>query len=68
MHCFDCAQEGRDSAGVGVCTSCGLFICGDHARITGTEVQRTIGVLPRSSPLAARRLVCVPCRAAETAH
>ncbi|MEU1345065.1 DUF2180 family protein [Streptomyces sp. NPDC090075] len=68
MHCYDCAQEGRtDRTGIGACTRCGLFTCADHSRITRTTVQRPVGVIPMTSAVQARRLVCGACRTAEVA-
>ncbi|MFJ4466956.1 DUF2180 family protein [Streptomyces sp. NPDC089424] len=69
MYCFDCAQEGRDSiGGIGVCTACGLITCGEHAHITETDIRRPVDLGPHTSPHATRRLICLTCRAAETAH
>ncbi|MEU2617756.1 DUF2180 family protein [Streptomyces sp. NPDC007157] len=66
MHCYDCAQDGRDDTiGIGACTRCGLFTCADHSRILRTTVQRPIGVIPMTSVRPARRLVCGSCRTAE---
>ncbi|MFJ8493856.1 DUF2180 family protein [Streptomyces sp. NPDC094038] len=68
MHCYDCAQSGcHESNGIGACTRCGLFTCADHARILQTTVQRPVGVIPMTSTLPARRLVCGTCRTAEAA-
>ncbi|MFD7880297.1 DUF2180 family protein [Streptomyces sp. NPDC059766] len=69
MHCFDCTENGSaTTAGIGACTGCGLFVCRDHARVVGAGVQRPVGVVPRTSPVAARRLVCATCRTAEIAR
>ncbi|MEU9448941.1 DUF2180 family protein [Streptomyces sp. NPDC048277] len=68
MHCYDCAQEGRnDNTGIGACTRCGLFACADHSRVVRTTVQRPIGVIPMTSAVPSRRLVCGACRTAEAA-
>ncbi|MFD4600287.1 DUF2180 family protein [Streptomyces sp. NPDC058464] len=66
MHCYDCAQAGRhDANGIGACTRCGLFTCADHSRVVQATVQRPIGVIPMTSVLPSRRLVCGACRTAE---
>ncbi|MEV6183239.1 DUF2180 family protein [Streptomyces sp. NPDC052015] len=68
MHCYDCSQEGHNEAtGIGCCTRCGLFTCADHSLIMRSPVQRPIGVIPMTSALPARRLVCGACRTAEAA-
>ncbi|MFF7333960.1 DUF2180 family protein [Streptomyces sp. NPDC090306] len=68
MHCYDCAQEGRENAaGIGACTRCGLFACDEHARIVREDVQRLNG-LGRTSGGAVRRLVCASCSPVALVH
>ncbi|OUD00598.1 hypothetical protein CA983_24665 [Streptomyces swartbergensis] len=69
MRCYDCLQEARsDTAGIGVCSRCGLATCENHARVRQVHVTRQIGMGSSHGRIPARRVVCHTCDTAETAQ
>jgi len=69
MKCYDCTLEARDeTVAVGVCRGCGLFTCSDHSEVVPAAVHRPNGLGASYSRLSGRRVVCLTCRAAETAR
>ena len=68
MNCYDCHQNGRQTAADAVCHDCGAAICADHA----TEGRHTITVARVTSwhtsvEPSQRRIRCQTCSAAVTA-
>lgn len=68
MHCYMCAQEGKETPAIAVCLACGMCVCQDHlvredlpledVKNWGFSEQRIVKAqkLPR--------ILCMPCHAA----
>ena len=68
MHCYICAQEGKETPAVAVCLACGMCMCKDHAIREELPVedilnwgfsQKTV-TYPEKLP----RFLCKPCHTA----
>ncbi len=60
MNCYDCANQGRTTAAVAVCSRCGAAVCGGcvHSQSRPLNQHATIGPL---TPGETRTLLCAKC-------
>ena len=60
MNCLDCSTEGRTSAAVGVCTTCGAGVCTSHLELDTHVIAPFAGVGSRRE-YPTRAVTCASC-------
>ncbi|MGC5168755.1 DUF2180 family protein [Luteimicrobium sp. DT211] len=61
MNCFDCVTSSASTAAVAVCSTCGVGVCEQHARIGSRHVETHSMGNPSSAVLPGRRIFCSVC-------
>lgn len=60
MHCYICAQRGKETPAVGMCIVCGMFLCKEHALRHDIEKWEDI-VMKASTKKKIPRILCQLC-------
>jgi len=61
MHCYVCAQEGKETTAVGMCIVCGMFLCKEHCIREDADMWEAWYPKPRKKAEKLPRILCKAC-------
>ncbi|MCK4928168.1 MAG: DUF2180 family protein [Methanosarcinales archaeon] len=60
MHCYVCAQQGKDTVAIAMCIVCGMALCNEH--VVREDVDMWEGGYPMPRSKAQKKLPRILCQ------